>query len=453
MAKGKSVSLRKAPKGKGGTESSRNHHFEGFSQRIAKINIDPVRRVRRNGLEDDLSATDSYFKTSLDEWRELNLSDNFTTFAQNVQPLCDTLPQLLHHEDEIMDLMVEYIEKRDANSLEPILSLLAHFAHDLGARFEKHFARAVTLVTQVASKHSDIEAIEWSFTCLAWLFKYLSRLLVPDLRPVYDLLSPLLGKERQKPFVVRFAAEALSFLIRKAGSTYHRKPEQLEIIIKHIVVDLNSRDSSQPNFELFLAGTMTLLVESIQGVQRSIHSSGLPIFHQLSIEVFNSMDSNMRPQDLIPAERAMCGVLVAIMHHTEPTTFGPLLDQILEDLTPERLRSTNRACSMASRLLFLIAGVRRGARVEKWGSLVSKATALVRLVESKKIQSGVEMDVLAMLAVILQSCPLDRAIPELRLLERLTDGRWEAHFLSFCTFFAELGSERFQSLLLPQLKR
>ena len=126
---------------KGGTASSRKHHFESFPQRIAKLNIDPVRRVRRPTADDtDITTTFSYFKTSFNEWRDLNLSEGFTSFAREVAPLCESLPQILHYDNRIMDLLVGYIEKADTWSLEPLLSLVAHFAHDLGARFEKHFA-------------------------------------------------------------------------------------------------------------------------------------------------------------------------------------------------------------------------------------------------------------------------------------------------------------------------
>jgi hypothetical protein len=61
---------------------------------------------------------------------------------------------------------------------------------------------------------------------------WLSRLLVPDLRPVFDLIAPLLGKQRQKAFVSRFAAEALSFLIRRAGAGHHRDQKPLQLILR-----------------------------------------------------------------------------------------------------------------------------------------------------------------------------------------------------------------------------
>jgi len=193
---------------KGGTESTRNHTFKGFSQRIAQLKIEPVRRGRSTILDDaELDSTFSYFRDAFLEWRELTLSDSFTAFARRVASLCDSLPQVLHHSGNIMALLVEYIEHGDKYAQEPLLSLMTHLAHDLGERFEKHFEQAVTVVSRLAARHADVEVIEWSFSCLAWLFKYLSRLLVPDLRPVFDLMSPLLGKEHQKVFVSKFAAE------------------------------------------------------------------------------------------------------------------------------------------------------------------------------------------------------------------------------------------------------
>jgi U3 small nucleolar RNA-associated protein 20 len=35
----------------------------------------------------------------------------------------------------------------------------------------------------------------------------------------------------------------------------------------------------------------------------------------------------------------------------------------------------------------------------------------------------------------------------------LTKASWDAYFLPFCNMFAELGAERFRTLLLPYFKR
>lgn len=76
-----SKSARPQKRVKGGTESTRNHVFKGFSQRIAQLRIEPVRRGRSTILDDaELESTFSYFRDSFLEWRELNMSEPFTAF-------------------------------------------------------------------------------------------------------------------------------------------------------------------------------------------------------------------------------------------------------------------------------------------------------------------------------------------------------------------------------------
>lgn len=212
--------------------------------------IDPVRRVRRYAVDE--SHTKSYFRDALESWTDLNLSTTFVEFARRALPLSDSLPLILHHQTSIFDALLEFIGKRDTLSLEPLLDLLAHFAHDLGASFEPYFGRAVLLLSDLVARHVDVSTVEWTFGCLAYLLKYLSRLLVPDLRPLYDILAPLLGRTPQKPFNTRFAAEALSFLVRKT------KSESLELIVKHGFTDLRQAGENPGYAE----GLMTMFCEA-----------------------------------------------------------------------------------------------------------------------------------------------------------------------------------------------
>ncbi|KAF2819632.1 hypothetical protein CC86DRAFT_362587 [Ophiobolus disseminans] len=437
---------RAAKRVKGGTESTRNHTFKGFSQRIAQLKIEPVRRGRSTILDDaELESTFSYFRDAFIEWRELNLSEGFSTFARRVASLCDSLPQVLHHSDRIMELLVEYIEKGDRYAEEPLLSLIAHLAHDLGERFEKHFEKAVTVVSRLASTHADVEVIEWSFACLAWLFKYLSRLLVPDLRPVFDLMSPLLGKERQKAFVSKFAAESLSFLIRKAGAGYHRDKAPLRLIVSHISQQVEDAQESTKNQE-FQQGLMYLLADSLKGIHRGFHSSAAAILQELLAEDYRDERTVARTR---PLEPILVGVLTAIIHHSDAENFDPLLAIILGQI--ESSIANPDHLGLSARLLYVACGVRQGDRVSDWKPVLH---CLDLLVKSREEWPETEAwDILSAASVVYQYCSLDAAIPYEKLLESLAQGTWEMHFLPFCNLFASLGAERFKTLLLPYFKR
>ncbi|KAJ9665174.1 U3 snoRNP protein [Coniosporium apollinis] len=452
MSRGEEPKAYKVTKRKGGTQSSRKHHFESFSQRIAKLNIDPVRKTRRNDLDEEgASKTSSYFRTAFDEWKDLNLSENFVRFSQEVEPLCDSLPQILHYDGRIMDIVIKYIERMDALSLQPILGLVSHFAHDLGVRFEKHFQRTVAVVCKVAAQHPDVEVIEWSFTCLTWLFKYLSRLLVPDLRPLYDLMAPLLGKISQKPFITRFAAESMSFLIRKAGATYHRSKEPLQLIINHAVRDLDAT-VSENNAPLYQQGLSALFTEAIKGVRGGLHSSGDAVFQELLAQTHQL---SFTEHGDTRAKQVLYGVLVALIHHTNSETFAPTLEIIVNFCQASASGAADSQLKDASRLLFIVSAVRKGTRIQDWKPLLSCVSDLVEFISSRSVavESGPVSEILATLAVVFQSAPLDALIPHIRLLDHLVRDEWQQHFLPFCNFFAELGRERFESLVLPHFQK
>jgi U3 small nucleolar RNA-associated protein 20 len=449
MSRGPLAKLRNVKGGKGGTPSSRNHHFESFSQRIAVLKIEPVRRGRNTILDaGELDGGFSYFCEALAEWRDLNLSTVFARFARQVAPLCASLPQLLHHSPRILDLLVEYIETADSHSEEPLLSLLAHFAHDLGANFEPHFERAVKAVSRLAATHQDLQVIEWSFTCLAWLFKYLSRLLVPDLRPVFNLMAPLLGKEHQKAFVTRFASDSLCFLLRKAGAVHHRDQRPLRTIVTHVAEQLKDLQDSGKDRE-FQQGLMSLFADAIKGVQRGLHSSAVAILQQLLEATYDAQYKHLRTSPLQPV---LEGAITAVIHHSDAEHFQPLLETLLANA--QKMAADVCCLSISARLLLVACGVRMGARVAHWGPVLETVRLLQDAVEqSSGLDLSASRDYLSLVSIVFQYCPLEAAIPYSRLLENAGRGHWEKHFPLFCYTFAEIGFDRFNTLLLPHLRR
>jgi len=434
---------------KSGTESTRRHRFESFSQRIAKLNIDPIRRVRRHDVErDDLDKSASFFKTGLQYWRDINWSENFTAFVKEVEPLCESLVQILHYQQKIMDILCKYTEKRDVLSLEPLLSLISHLAHDLGIRFETHFPRAVTLVASLAARHPAVEVIEWSFACLAWLYKYLSRLLAPDLRAVYDIMVPLLGKETQKKFITRFAAEAMSFLVRKAALVYHKDSAPLSLLVRHVLHDLEDTVDQGRNTLLYEGGIMTLFADAIKGVNRGVHSCGTVIYECL-------LGAEIDPEKWSASAatvRIIRGITVNVVHHTDEATFFPLLNVLLDHIEKLSVLSGPNLISTYGELLYVVAAVRKGSRIQNWQRVLDCSVLLLQISGDANGQDSTDsMDfIMKAAAVILQCSPLDVVIPKIRLvMECVLNGKRKQHFLLFCNYLCELGKERFMSLISP----
>ena len=432
---------------KGGTKSNRKHRFESFNQRIAKLNIDPIHKVRRQDVaKDDIDSSTSFFATALAQWKDLNLSTNFTAFHREVEPLCSSLPQILHYHDKIVGMLLKYLEMSDVHSLEPLFSLVSHLAHDMGTRFEQHFAALVGRVVSLPAKHPDVEVIEWSFTCLAWLFKYLSRLLVPDLRPLYDIMAPLLGKEIRKPHITRFAAESLSFLIRKAALGHHKNAEPLKAIVTHVFQDLSTLEAGNTGFQTYQQGIMTLFADAIKGINECLHSRGITIYQCLVDHVVEFRRASKASIE------ALCGITINIIHHTNEETFHPILDVLTGCIKglPQSLEIAT--ISFYGELLFIATAVRKGSRVQDWQAVIECTLVLLQLeASSNEFPRSVSLSsVEKAMAISFTSAPLDIVIPKVRPVMDLISSREDSHnSLLFCNLLYDLGRDRFQSLICP----
>ena len=459
---GRIVKTRKVKKG---TLHQKNHRWESFTAKISKLSsLDPIRRVRRHDIDaEDLSTSTSYLKAGLEKWQELNMSGYFIEFSHEVIPLCDSLPQILHFEDQIMELMVTYIEKRERESLEPLLELMTDFAHDLGTRFEKHYAKVLEMVTSIAGTPQDVEVIEWSFTCLAFMFKYLSRLLVPDLRPTFDLMAPLLGKHRQQTHIARFAAEAMSFLIKKAGAPANRD-KALPLIVRHAKSDLRSISDTR-QFGLYYHGLMTMFAEAMKGNGLSVHTSGPAIFEVL----IQSLDEeDMQSKDKSPWMDVICGVLTSIIHHTSSDTFKDILEVVLERpnavvATFTELRTDNelRRLLLCARMIGIAAGVRKGTRVNDWPTLLKILYEILQAVsKNATVVSKCDQDLalwnslILSVSITIQYSPMDALIPFIsKYMDALTKEPLAKWFLTFCWHLARVEPERFRSVALQPFQR
>jgi U3 small nucleolar RNA-associated protein 20 len=455
----------KTRKVKKGTLHQKNHRWESFTAKISKLSsLDPIRRVRRHDIEaEDLSTSTSYFKAGLEKWQELNMSEAFIAFSHEVLPLCDSLPQILHFEDQIMELLVTYIEKRERESMEPLLELMTDFAHDLGTRFEKHYAKALEMVTSIAGTPQDVEVIEWSFTCLAFMFKYLSKLLVPDLRPTYDLMAPLLGKHRQQTHIARFAAEAMSFLVKKAGAPANRE-KALQLIVRHAKSDLQSIVDTR-EFGLYYHGLMTLFAEAMKGNGLSVHTSGPAILRAL----FLGLDEpDLKSQESSPWMDVICGVLTSIIHHTSSDTFKDIVDVVLEransaveTFTELGTEQELRRLLLSARTIGIVSGVRKGTRVSDWPRLLKTLDNVLQAV-SKNTAIVTECDpdlplwnhLILTISITLQYTPMDAVIPFIsKFMEALSKDPLAKWFLTFCWYLSQAEPERFRSTALQPFQR
>ncbi|KAM5355896.1 hypothetical protein ACJ41O_002542 [Fusarium nematophilum] len=454
MPSNSSGRITKARKNKQSTPHQKNHRWESFSTKISKFNsLQPLRKVRRHDLEtEDLSTSTSYFQTGLQKWGELNVSKPFSAFKTKVYPLCESLPQLLHFEQRIMDLLAEFISGQDKEALEPLLDLLTAFSHDLGVRFEKHYGRSLDLIVAIAAKPHDVEVIEWTFGALAFLFKYLSKLLVPDLRPTFTVMAPLLGKSRHPPHIARFAAEAMSFLVKKAAAPSHREAA-LKRLVECARDDLINTKSDR-QFTLYKDGLMNMFAEAIKGTDQLIHSTGPTIFAAL-------VDAIPEDERTLAEETTwtdvICGVLTSVIHHASADTFDDFAAGVSEAIQAnvERVPVADRQWQLVPliRIYGTLAGVRKGSRLSDWAPLVRNFVEMLSSVTKaapevpQNADSIVWKSLIVNIAIVWHHAPIDALIPHIApLLQSLSREPFMKWFVPFCSYICELDAQRFGSL-------
>lgn len=86
-------------------------------------------------------------------------------------------------------------------------------AKDLRQEFYVYFPQVLSTLIQLLST-KESEQVEWTFYCLAHLFKILKTFLKKDLSIVYNEILPLLNRRRNPEYVTNYAAECFSYVAR-----------------------------------------------------------------------------------------------------------------------------------------------------------------------------------------------------------------------------------------------
>ena len=185
--------------------------FESFTERIKRIRIDLV--PRQDLTLQVPSEKETFFFEGIIKWKELNETAGFSSFLSRLRDKIQTLPLLLHHREFILEAIITAISEAEEISLEPILDLAVQLARDLQQDFSPYFPRLFSVLA-VRLNSRDPEILEKVFSCLAHLFKILWRHLIAESDVICSCYASLLSSQRE--YVLRFAAESLSFLLRRS---------------------------------------------------------------------------------------------------------------------------------------------------------------------------------------------------------------------------------------------
>lgn len=294
-------------------EVGKNHiKFSKLSQRLQKVNVDIIHRVRsKGGLDTHLSAVPEtgergcHFQDELERCKGLDPASSFKRFYYAISPLCQSLPELYHHIANVVDMLDSQLSRVTATELSSFMQLTSVLARDMQDDLWPYFHRLFNTLTQRVNSVINAtpgtpspELTGQLFECLSYIIKYTLTKLADNHDTVRQYYGLLLG--HNTPFVRDMSARCFVLLLRKlkpaAYSTHVKKllkalAGQLcscSDVVQLPILALESKreqhggssgedDSANappPRMQNLIEGVSALLYYTSRGIKGCIHSKG-----------------------------------------------------------------------------------------------------------------------------------------------------------------------------------
>ncbi|KAJ1833612.1 U3 snoRNP protein [Coemansia sp. RSA 2711] len=442
----------------GGTKTYR---FKSFKQRADEIEINVSRRIVRDF--DEPEEHGSYFAECVRKWNELNCTKDYTDFLRQVTKYQQSLAQVLYHKEEIVCALEGYLSLDHELVVEAILDLVTALARDLQDEVLPYYKRFVQRITPLI-KSEVIEIVEAACNALAYLFKYLAKSLVQDLRPTFNLLSPMLGVEHQRANVRRFTAESMAFLIRKL-----RGPV-LQQFVEHTVHAMLECPAAQ--LADFSQGLALLYFECMRNVDTQLHSRAAAIYTALLHELYKEELTGERLEDNNVYE-LVASVTKLCLHYTKRESAQQLWEVLLAEYDVQT-RAVAEKTTLRIQPMVLLLGllstatiVRKGSRVSEYRPLFQRCQTAFTLAQSlasdedaaQLVDNEQAMDIMArervkwLVGLMQQSSVTDMVSTGKVLLDLVVANEPLPTVLSMALTLARLEWAQWNQILLPYLVR
>ncbi|KAI3617669.1 hypothetical protein CBS9595_003578 [Malassezia furfur] len=304
------------------------------------------------------------FGVALREWSELNLSLPFQHFYSGASSMSQSLVLLLHHRDELADLLDRFLTLDDQNWLawDAFLDLIPRLAFDLGPEFLPIYPRLLTALLRASSlmdknvtKNDEATAarlVERAFHSAAWLFRAVTTLmlratdatlLLKSWAIIRRFLDPREG--RTKAHTRRFATEAFAHLVRKVPVP------KLKVLVAQMLHDADS-----PALENGVAAT---LAYSCSSAAHALHSRTPQLLEAFLLH-------GTFPDR---TQRIGCEAFTALVHHTKAPQMQKALEVLLGWTSArvdalDDVAETRDALQVTLIWLTYAVGTRKGTRVD-----------------------------------------------------------------------------------------
>ncbi|XP_036106865.1 small subunit processome component 20 homolog [Molossus molossus] len=308
-------------------KTENTHRFLTFAERLGNVNIDIIHRIDRTASYDE--EVETYFFEGLLKWRELNLTEHFGKFYKEVVDKCQSFNQLVYHQNEIVQSLKTHLQIKNSFAYQPLLDLVVQLARDLQTDFYPHFPDFFLTITPILETQ-DTELLEWAFTSLSYLYKYLWRLMVKDMSNIYRMYSTLLA--HKKLHIRNFAAESFTFLMRKVSDR--------NALFNLMFLDLDEHPEK-------VEGVGQLLFEMCKGVRNMFHScTGKAV--KLILQKLGPVTETETQLPWILVGETLKNMVKSTAFYIYKEHFGIFFERLQESLQDLHMKVTQTNCGESS---------------------------------------------------------------------------------------------------------
>ncbi|KAI9465208.1 armadillo-type protein [Lactarius psammicola] len=115
----------------GEDEWKREKRFKHRSYQATLKDVHLPSSLTRSEFDSDIGDDGSHFFGAIEHWRQLNLSPAFVRFAADAANISASMPLLVHHWKDIIQLWLSALDSADDEALVALLDLMQKFVHDL----------------------------------------------------------------------------------------------------------------------------------------------------------------------------------------------------------------------------------------------------------------------------------------------------------------------------------
>ncbi|GMH39887.1 hypothetical protein BSKO_07791 [Bryopsis sp. KO-2023] len=238
----------------------KRNKFKKNQTSLSEINVNTYRSLEKIDAV-PFGDADSFFQERFDHWKEMDIGPDFRDVVEVLHSKCGSLVQVLHHKDEILEVILGKCAMDAILSAESLTDLLAALARDLQDLFVPMIPEVLRVVSDLIDHIcSHPEPLEAAFRNLSLIFRHLSKLLVTKIAWLLPMTSRL--RNHRVRHVRRLAAQSVSYLFRVANS------KKLKTGIKCLFSEVCTRRKD----DLILDGVGQTIAEACAGIQGRLHS-------------------------------------------------------------------------------------------------------------------------------------------------------------------------------------